>query len=62
LLRPRRDLSLDDALLNGGHQRFTISDRQTDIRRPFRHLFERGNFLGHGGDAVVSGDLKQDWW
>jgi hypothetical protein len=31
LLCPRCDLSVDNALLHGGHQRLAFSDRQTEV-------------------------------
>jgi len=47
-------------LLNGGHQRFALGDRQAEIFRPLRSLLEYCGLCGITGDAVIAGDLEQD--
>jgi hypothetical protein len=47
-------------LLNGGHKRFAIGDRQAEIFRPLRLLLEHCGLDGVAAAAVIVDDLEQD--
>jgi hypothetical protein len=60
LLCPRYDLSVDDPLLHGGHQRLALGDRRAEVLWPLRLLVEHRGLNGIGVGAIVAGDLQKD--
>src|SRR3954452_5188860 len=57
---PCRDLSVDEPLLDGGHQRLALGDRQAEILWPLRLLLEYRGLHRIAGDTVIADDLEQD--
>ena len=58
-VRPRRDLGLDELVLDGGHHGFALGERQPEVLWPLCRLLKCRDLLGNAGGAVIGGDLEQ---